>query len=254
MTLLAIQRDFRAALLADADDAVSRFGDEGAAPGLAVYHNAYRAQLVECLQETFEQLHAWLGDHAFHRAAMAHIAENPPHGWTLGVYGEGFDTTLARLYPNNPEVRELAWLEWALSIAFTGPDALPVTPETLATVDWDDARLEFTPTLRIGETTTNVGAIWSALSAQETPPAAERLPAPAALLIWRHDFSPSFRTIEEAELAALTEALSGATFGELCSAQVSHWGADEGVSRAGMLLGQWLHDGLIIRVREREKP
>ena len=79
MTLLSIQRGFRAALLGDADDVVARFGDERAAQGLAVYHNAYRVQLVDCLRETFEQLEVWLGDNAFSDAALVHIADNPPH-------------------------------------------------------------------------------------------------------------------------------------------------------------------------------
>lgn len=251
MTLLSIQRDFRAALLGDADDVVAGFGDEKAARGLAVYHNAYRVQLVDCLRETFEQLDAWLGADAFTDAALAHIAGNPPHGWTLGVYGAGFDATLARRYPDDPEVAELAWLEWALSNAFVGADAVALAPDNLPEVYWDDAQLDFLPTLQLGRATTNVGAIWSAMSAGNTPPAAERLPAPAALLVWRQDYSPSFRTIDEDEQAALNQMLSGATFGELCLTQVERLGADHGVSRAGLFLGQWLHDGLVAAIRDR---
>jgi hypothetical protein len=249
MTLLATQRNFREALLGDLEDTTANFGDEAAAKGLAVYHNAYRVQLVDCLRETFEQLDAWLGSEAFTLAALVHVAEYPPHGWTLGVYGEGFGRTLARLYPDDPEVAELAWLEWALSMAFTGRDAAALAPDTLPQVNWDSACLDFVPTLRMGAATTNAGAIWSALSAGETPPAAERLPAPAALLVWRHDYAPSFRTIDEDEQHALTRMLAGTTFGELCLALVERWGADEGVSRAGKLLGQWLHDGLVTAVR-----
>lgn len=250
MSLLATQRSFRAALIGDLDDVAVHFGDEAAATGLAVYHNAYRVQLVDCLRETFERLDAWLGSEAFALAALAHIAEHPPHGWTLGVYGDRFDATLARLYPEDPEVAELAWLEWTLSTAFAGTDAAPLSAASLPTIDWDNARLDFVPTLQIGEATTNVGAIWSALSAGEMPPTAERLPAPAALLVWRQGYTPSFRTIDEDERQALALMLSGSTFGELCLAQVERWGADEGVSRAGKHLGQWLHDGLVTGVRD----
>ena len=250
MTLLAMQRSFRSALLGDLGDLATHFEDEAAAKGLAVYHNAYRVQLVDCLRETFERLDAWLGSEAFTLAALVHIAENPPHGWTLGVYGEGFDATLARLYPDDPEVAELAWLEWALSKAFAGADASPLAATDLPAIEWDDARLDFVPTIEIGKASTNAGAIWSALSAGEMPPAAERLLAPAALLIWRQDFTPSFRTIDEGEHQALARMLSGATFGELCLEQVSRWGEDEGVNRAGKLLGQWLHDGLVTGVRD----
>lgn len=250
MSLLATQRRFRAALTGDLEDAAHHFGDTNAAAGLAVYHNAYRVQLVDCLRETFEQLDAWLGSDDFALAALVHIAEHPPHGWTLGVYGEGFDATLARLYPNDPEVAELAWLEWALSIAFTGADGVPLTTNNLPSVDWDRARLDFVPTLQIAEATTNVGAIWSALSAGETPPAAETLPVPAALLVWRQDYVPGFRTIDQDERQALERMMSGAMFGELCLAEVEHWGDEEGVRRSGEYLGQWLHDGLVTGVRK----
>lgn len=250
MNLLAIQRSFRAALMGDLEDIAPHFGDAASTTGLAVYHNAYRVQLVDCLRETFERLDAWLGSEAFALAALVHIAESPPHGWTLGVYGDGFDATLARLYPDDPEVAELAWFDWALSKAFAGADAKPLAADGLPAVDWDRARLDFVPTLQISEAATNVGAIWSALSAGEIPPAAEMLPARAALLVWRQDYTPSFRTIDEDERQALERMLSGATFGELCLAEVDHWGADEGVSRAGKFLGQWLHDGLVAGVRD----
>jgi hypothetical protein len=251
MNLLVTQRSFRRALVGDADDAVTHFGDATAAPGLAVYHNAYRVQLVDCLRETFEQLNAWLGDEAFTLAALVHIAENPPHGWTLGVYGEGFDTTLTRLYPDDPELAELAWLEWALSRCFSGSDAVPLAAMEVPDIDWDNARLDFVPTLELGTATTNVGAIWSAQSAGEVPPAAERLPLPAALLIWRQDYSPSFRTIDDDERIAIVQMRSGITFGELCLAQVEQLGESEGVNRAGVFLGQWLHDGLVTGIRDR---
>lgn len=254
MNLLATQLSFRAALTGDLEDVAAHFGDPSAATGLAVYHNAYRVQLVDCLRETFERLDAWLGSEAFTLAALVHIAECPPHGWTLGVYGEGFDTTLARLYTDDPEVAELAWLEWALSKAFAGADAEPLAANNLPAVDWDRARLNFVPTLQIAEVATNVGAIWSALSAGEQPPAAEPLPTPAALLVWRQDYTPSFRTIDQNERRALKQMLSGATFGELCLAQVEHWGDDEGVRRAGEFLGQWLHDGLVTSARDSARP
>lgn len=243
MTLLAVQRDFRDALLGSADDA---------APGLAVYHYAYRAQLIECLRETFEKLHAWLGEDAFSQAALRHITDHPPHGWTLGAYGAGFDMTLSRLYPDDPEVAEMAWLEWSLSTAFSGRDAVPFVAECLPTVDWDRARLAFAPTVGLGKVRTNVGAIWSALSAGIIPPEANILPESAALLVWRHDYSPSFRTIDKDEALALTRMLAGATFGDLCALQIERLGSEEGVRRAGTLLGQWLHDGLITGVTDKE--
>lgn len=249
MSLLATQRSFRAALQGAAEGVAEHFDDPGMAAGLAIYHNAYRVQLVDCLRETFEQTDAWLGSPAFTDAALIHIAENPPHGWTLGIYGDGLDATLARLYPDDPEVAELARLEWALSRAFTGANATALSPSNLPDISWDEARLDFVPTLALYPAKTNVGAIWSALSSGGTPPAATLLPAMTWLLIWRQDLTPSFRTIDEDEMAALNQMRDGMTFGALCGQFVENLGEAEGVSRAGLLLGQWLHDGLVATVR-----
>ena len=250
MTLRALQRDFRHALLSNTE--VAGAGREKIpSRGLAVYHYAYRTQLIECLRESFEKLYAWLGDDAFSTAALTHIADHPPHGWTLDAYGEGFDLTLSHLYPDDPEVAEMAWLEWALSTAFSGPDAIALSADTIVAVDWDIACIGFVPTVRMGKITTNVGAIWSALSAASDPPAVTILPEMAGILVWRHDYSPSFRTIDENEWVALKQMLSGTTFGELCVAQVEKWGAEEGVNRAGMLLGQWLLDGLVTSLSDK---
>lgn len=251
MTLRALQRDFRDALLNDAAASGARISKKTSPSGLSVYHHAYRAQLVECLRETFEKLHKWLGDDAFSSAARAHINGHPPHDWTLGAYGEGFDLTLARLYPDDPEVAEMAWLEWALSEAFSGPDAIALSADSVASVDWDNACLEFAPTVRMGKATTNVGAIWSALSAGSVPPAATSLPVTAGMLVWRQDYSPGFRTIDEGEWVALERMMSGTTFGELCFTYVEKLGVQDGVNRAGMLLGQWLHDGLVTGLSEQ---
>lgn len=240
MSLIALQREIRATLLAEAGDTLS--------PGLAVYHHAYRAQLVDCLRETFTQLRKWLGDDEFAEAALAHIERVPPHSWTLGAYGEGFDRTVAAIYPDDAEVAELAWLEWSLSCVFAGPDATTIAAEMLADVDWDNARLFFVPTFTLSRVRTNIGPIWSALAADETPPPAEMLPRPASVMIWRHDTSPSFRMIDDEGRDAIAQMRGGATFGDLCNAAVARLGAEKGVERAGLFLGQWLRDGLVASI------
>ncbi|RYM07527.1 DNA-binding domain-containing protein [Sphingobium cupriresistens] len=103
MSLAAMQRDF-AGWLTDRPGSMAAWVDGAAQAGLDVYHNAYHMRLADCLHEMFEKTALWLGDEAFMTAARAHIDGRPPHGWTLGVYGDGFDRTLARLYPDDREV------------------------------------------------------------------------------------------------------------------------------------------------------
>ena len=247
MSLLELQRDLLTWLVDASGDAMRPL-DERAVAGLAVHQNNYRSQLLDCLRDTFKQTQAWLGDEAFESAAVTHCTQKPPHAWTLGAYGEGFDRTLVELYPDDVEVSELAWLEWALSRAFEGPNTSTLSTDELAAIDWDAARLMLAPTLRVGRVISNAGAIWSALSAGETPPAAALLPQPAGMLIWRQEFSPCFRTIEVIEQQALDCIRVDASFSALCASLIAAHGESKGVAHAAGLLSQWLRDGVVVGV------
>lgn len=245
MNLLDMQRDFRAWLAEESGEAAGRIG-AGARAGLGVYLNNYRAQLVDCLTECFERVRLWLGDERFLAIAAAHIDLTPPSEWTLDAYSNGFPDTLERLFPEDLEIAELGWLDLALSRAFVGPDADPVDPAMLGEVDWDSAVLRLTPTLTMRPFETNAAAIWSALSADEMPPAVTGLPQPAMMLVWRKDFVSCFRTAENGEARAISMAQSGASFTAICAALIEELGEEEGVAAAGAMLGRWIGDGLIV--------
>jgi len=245
MSLLALQRDFRAWLAEESEEAAERLGDK-ARLGLGVYLNNYRAQLLDCLGESFERVRLWLGEERFASIGAAHIDLTPPHAWTLDAYAQGFPDTLERLFAEDPEIAELGWLDLALSEAFVGPDADPVDPATLGAVDWDNAVLRLTPTLATRRFETNAAAIWSALSAEEGPPLVERLPEPATMIVWRKDLVSCFRTAEAGEGRALDLARRGTSFGALCAVLIEELGEEQGVAAAGALLGRWIGDGLIV--------
>lgn len=245
MTLLALQRDIRAWLVSDDAAAAERLG-AGAAPGLRIYQNNYRAQLVACLDDSFQRTRDWIGGEAFHQAVIAHVDRVPPSSWTLDAYPRDFPATLAMLYPDDPEIAELAWLDYALGEAFVGADADPLRPEDAAAIDWGQAVLSFTPTLDLADLTTNATAIWAALSAGEVPPALEMLPQPGAILVWRQDHVARFRAIDGDEQQALLSARAGMPFAALCEELVEALGEAAGIAAAGGYLGCWLGDGLII--------
>lgn len=249
MTLLAMQRDLRLWLDQGDEFAAARFG-ERAAPGLLVYQNNYRAQLIACLDETFPHTRDWLGDEAFHHAMVAHIERVPPSSWTLDAYPRDFPVTLAMLYPDDREIAELAWIEQALGDAFVGPDAGVLTQAHIAAVDWDVAVLRLTPTLDQSPLTTNAPAIWAAMEAGETPPSADILDQPGAVLVWRHEQLSRFRAIDREELDILLRARAGTPFADLCAALVEAQGEESGIARAGQLLGNWIAEGLIIAIED----
>lgn len=249
MSLLDLQRDMRGWLTREDDAIATRLG-AGSGPGLRAYLNNYRAQLVACLEESFARTRDWIGGEAFDHAVIVHIARVPPSSWTLDAYPRDFPATLAILYPGDPEVAELAWLDMALGEAFVGSDS-PALGDDLTGIDWDRAMLRFTPTLDLAELTTNATAIWSALADGATPPGAETLPEAGAMIVWRHAGLSRFRAIGQREQRALLSARQGQSFAELCAAMVDAYGNDDGIALAGQMLGQWLGDGLVVGIETR---
>lgn len=244
MNLLALQQSFGGWLRSGGAKTVGGLG-QACEPGLRVYLNNYRAQLVSCLETSFPCTRAWIGEDAFQVAAAAHIEAVPPSSWTLDAYGRDFPTALGTAYPDDPEIYELAWLEWALDEAFVGPDH-PVLPlDALGSTDWDRVSLIFSPTIDLADVRTNASMIWSALSVDKTPPAASLLADPAAILVWRFDNISRFRLIDPAERDAILLARSGMSFPRLCEESVRAQGESDGIAFAGMLLGKWIGEGLI---------
>src|SRR5450830_1009611 len=105
MNLAQWQRELRHWLVSASEEAAANLGGTARA-GLSVYQNNYRGQLVGCLEEAFPQVRVWIGEEAFFAAAVSHIDQCPPRGWTLDAYPQGFGATLARRFPDNPEVHE----------------------------------------------------------------------------------------------------------------------------------------------------
>lgn len=248
MSLADLQRDMRAWLVREDDAAVIRLGGEDAAPGLRVHRNNFRTSLTVCLEESFARTRDWIGGDAFDIAVAAHIERVPPSSWTLDAYPRDFPATLALLYPGDPEVAELAWIDLALAEAFVGPDAAALAAADLGEIDWDRAVLHLTPTLDISDLTTNAPAIWSALAEGIEPPGVAILPETEAMLAWRKEETAHFRTIDQIERRALLAVRAGTPFAGLCAALVEALGHEGGVASAGVMLGQWLADGLIISI------
>lgn len=249
MNLHTLQSNFRNWLVHEGPEISSQL-DADAGPGLGVYLNTYRAQLMACLAETFSAVHAWLGDTAFEAAAATHIDRVPPDNWTLDAYARDFPDTLQLLYAHDPEVAELARLEKALAAAFTGPDSATVALTALDGIDWERALLRLVPTLTLLPSTTNAAAIWSALAEEAAPPAAQKLQFPTQLAVWRVEYVPRYRTLDPLEAQALELIAQGLRFGQLCARLSAQIGEQAGTALAGAWLGQWLQEGIIAGIHQ----
>ncbi|MEV5034173.1 putative DNA-binding domain-containing protein [Sphingobium sp. LMC3-1-1.1] len=250
MSLLALQRDMRDWLMREDGAAADRIGAT-AAPGLAVYQNNYRTQLVACLESSFQRTRAWIGEDMFLHAAVHHIDNVPPSSWTLDAYGRDFPATLARLHAADPEIAEIAGIELALEELFVAADSPAVGLDGLGGVDWDRAVLTFAPSIDLLHLNTNSFAIWSALAAQKEPPAPQYLDRPDVALLWRQGEQCRIRTIDDAELQALLKLRCGMTFGALCRDVALLLGEEAGMTLVGRWLGSWLSDHMVVAIDDR---
>lgn len=234
------------------------------AAGIAVYRGNYRAALVEALLDTYEKTARWVGEEAFRAAAAHHLIMHPPSSWTLDAAGEGFAETCAELFARDPDVAELAWLEWAMLEAFTAADHAPLDPAGFATAtagfgeaEWAELRFKLLPGTSAREVAHDLPAIWRAMSLDSSKDADEahhtRLGSARAVLVWREGERSTFALREAEEGWAFVAVQSGMAFGELClalaGADPSAQQAESAAMRAGAMLGRWLHDGLIVAIR-----
>jgi hypothetical protein len=219
----------------------------GFGPGFRIYRHNYRAQLLSVLRETFNRVRLWLGDDAFDAAAQTQILKSPPSSWTLDAYGRDFPAVLKKLYPKDPEVAELAWLDLAMADAFVTADVQPLGVEALADVDWDGAHIDFVP-LQRSRAATNAAHIWMALDGGVMPPAATSLERSGGYLVWRSGYVPRFRLAEAREFRAVDALNLGKSFDEVCAQIEAEAGMEQAIGIIAAMLRQWLADGMVARI------
>ena len=210
---------------------------------LGVYRHGYRARLLEVLQDDFEKSWSCLGDAAFAAAVAGFIDDHPPQHRNLRWFGDGFAEWLGTQYPADPEVGELAQLEWRLRGAFDGADSEPLAGGALSALhgtDWASAGCRFVRTFDLVPVRCNAVAIWQALEQQQTPPMAAALPEQTWVLIWRKGWQSQFRTIGADEYQALIELRAGASFAAVCASL----GVGMGETQAAVLFASWLRTWL----------
>jgi hypothetical protein len=248
MNLLALQRSFCERLLDETQATGTSYES-----GFKVYHSAYRERLMEYLRKTFDKTWTWIGDEDFDDAARHHVVHNPPKGWTLDSYGKGFSVSLETRFPDDPEVAELAWCEWAMRVAFACPDGPVIAMEelafgTVAPDDWDAARLELVESLATRTIHTCCIEIWSALEKHVDPPRQIARDEGTMLCIWRQDLQARFRLLDRDEALALSMVAEGASFGEICRHFALSRTTDEAARDAGAMLGRWVSEGMIAAI------
>lgn len=232
--------------------ALCAHGGLDAAGRFAIYRDAYRARLADALADTFGHTARYLGEERFHVHALAYIETHAPTAYSIRWYGAQWPAWLRRADPQDAAAAELAALDWALRAAFDCADAAPLEAAALAGLapqDWDHVRFRLHPSLRLLAQRWNTVALWQALDAEQTPPAAQRLPQTGVVAVWRRELQPHFRTLDREEDVALRSLRAGRPFAALCARLAATRAPQDAVAIAGHWLRRWLDEGLLLGPR-----
>ncbi|MDD2544834.1 MAG: DUF692 family protein [Burkholderiaceae bacterium] len=250
-SLQSVQQRFAAQVLAEPQPPVADAGVQGR---LGIYHHAYRARLAEVLADTYAKTWLYLGSDTFEAHAREHAVAHPPLERSLNRYDVRWIDTLRARYPGNPELHELAQLDWDLRTRFDGPDVPALDAASAqAASDWLGRACVLHPSVLLRTVTTNVVALWQAIHADEAVPEAVALPAPATLLVWRKGLQPHFQTLDAREAAVLHRLQAGASVEAACAALQAE-GALPDTATLSQWLGHWLQEGLVRADGARAAP
>lgn len=250
MTLAGLQQDFREWLETGSLDRAARFGGH-ALPGLGVYLNNYRSNLLGSLEAAFPCTRAWLGAEEFGATARRHIMACAPTHWSIDAYPETFAGAVPCLVPHDPVAGELASLELAVGNAFSAPDRNALTRPMLAELDWETVRLTHAAGGQVLLHGTNAARVWSALARSLAPPPPERRPEVASILVWRSEWVPCFRELDRDEALVFAKIGSATRFTEICGLLAEGLTEHDAISRAGQLLLRWADEGSAAIVVDR---
>lgn len=216
-----------------------------AAQRLGIYHNAYRARLAEVLAESFEKTCLYMGSDAFEQDARAFAVSHPPAVRNLAHYGADFVAYLAALYPDNPELRELAQLDWDLRTTFDEADAAALDTQAAGAQEaalWLNLAQPLHPSLKLRAIGTNVVQIWQAIHQDQDVPAVAHREEPVTLLVWRKALLPHFQTLEPDQAAFIQSLARGRSIEATC-AELAGTDVLPDPQRLAGWLQAWLEEG-----------
>ncbi len=250
--LRKLQHEFLGYLLDDAQlDIVERIEStprRSAEQRMVFYGNAYSLRLKEALTTDYDRLHGYLGDELFDSLMSHYIESYPSHHPSLRYFGQHMVELVEQLEPFKqfPEVAEITRIEQSFANSFDAADCQCVSLEQLVQLElesWATLTLRFHDAVQLLPQHYNSFQIWRALANEETPP--QKTTDDTSWLIWRQDLVSRYRALESAELAALTVAMSGGSFADLCAALLEHFSEQETPQKAVAYLQQWINDQMV---------
>ena len=182
---------------------------------IAIYGDAYRARLVECLADDYPALQYALGDDAFEASCLRYIARHPSESPNLNAFGQHMasfcrtEEEPARLFE-----ADLAALEWAMVEVLHAASPEKLDLATLATIPadrWAGARFLLGGAVRVFEFAYPVNAFFQAFRTDQAPFVPE--PGWSATAVFRDGMTIWRMDLSRAMHALLTMLSSGTPLG-----------------------------------------
>jgi hypothetical protein len=249
--LLDLQTDWVASVLQDPQpkDAPMRLGladsvSDTPAQRFGIYHRAYRLRLCEVLRESFAKTCAYMGSDLFDEQVTVFVVQQPPTERNLGRYGATLPAFFQQRYPDNPELKELAQLDWDLRSRFDGADAPALVPEALTPNSYGEIPcLSMTsplhPSAVLRDSRTNALKLWCAIDDDIEVPKVQQLDSGKGLVVWRWDLQPHFMSLDAAQYSFMQTLAAGASIQD-----ASGRFADTEILPTPEVLGAWLQSWL----------
>jgi hypothetical protein len=247
--LLELQSCFSRSVI-DNNDAINPWLTESETPALAIYSNAYQIRLQETLMQDYPALRQLLGDDAFNTLVSEFIREYPSVSFSLRNFGQLLPDFLSTQvhYRQQPYLAELAAFEWQLTDVFDVVDTPIATIEDMANIPpqaWPSLTVKLHTSIRWLTMKWNIGDIYPALKTNRTIPNLVELSSQTHYLIWRQNYSPHYRILDDQEWYAL-KILESNNFSKLCQSLSEISETPNSASlQAATYLKSWLIAGLI---------
>ncbi len=254
--LRELQREFAAYVLRGKQGIEHRVVDDQALSSeqrLGIYQNAYRQRLRGTIETDHDVLGTYLGDALFDTLVDDYLRASPSRSPSLRQFCDALPSYLAMHAPfdQHPEIGELAGFERCLLGAFDARGELRLDPSALAQLpaeQWPGMTLGFHPSLSIFHARFNTVQIWQAIKAGTSPPAVEAAGA-GSWLVWRNaERLTAFRSVGEAELAAIDGCRQGGNFTQMCETLMHDYAEADVAAQALGFLRAWLTEGMVTRL------
>lgn len=218
---------------------------------LGVYQHAYGARLIEFLENDYPHTLNYLGDEIFQQVSKdyyeAHPSDDPNARW----FGRHFAEFLSRHdeLHSNPEVGELAHLEYALGLAFDAPDLPSLTLNAFRQFrpeDWPSMTFKAHPSTSRLSLQTNASEIWTSLHKGQDVITSKSNAMITELICWRGESMARFRPMSYDEAMIWDEAQKGANFSQLCEMLGTYWPSEEAPLKAAGYLQAWVNSEFLV--------